>query len=433
MPLEITPTLPPGKSVIPAEHNAQVAQQVKSQDISGQSTATGEFGDAIDALDKLAAQVPEVKPKVAATPEATPATPEATPATTPPGPDPALAKRAEELFKDSPTLPPNASPKSSEAFSSIKQKAAREISEREQQIEDLKKKLEAAQKPGPEALTRDKELEDLRNWRAKMDVDFDPKFKSHDQGIEQSRDFIYAQLAKNPAVTADMIAQIKKYGGPDQINLVKFFETLKDPTLQRIVESKVADIEMAKYQKEQAIKVAKENIGGYLKERQESQTKAQIAAAQAVSTSLDGMLGKLDWFAEKQADAKADAPAKQEVADHNKFIAELREQVSVASKDDSPEMRAILIAGMAQLFNLQRRVPGIEAKLAASEKALQEVTSKWEAVKGASRSRLNESAAPAGGIAQQPRTDNNVNVSAADALDAIARQVMEKRAAASGQ
>lgn len=441
MSTEVVPD--PNKSEVipdPAEHNAKVAAQVRDQDISGQPTATGEFGEATEALDKLAAKVaakpaaPPTPAKVeppAEKPETPPEKPVEKPAAeTPPGPDPEVLKRADEFFKDSPKLPPNASPKSAEAFSSIKLRAAQEISAREQEIQKLKQDLESAKRPSPEILEKDKELEELRTWRAKVDVDFDPKFKEFDKSIEQQREFIYAQLSKNPAVTPDIIAQIKKFGGPDQIILTKLFESIKDPTLQRLVESKVADIEMAKYNKEQAIKAAKENLGQYIKERQEAQTKTTVANAQKVTQLLSDYLDKLDWYADKAVDEKADEATKKEIQEHNALVKQVREGVAASIADDSPEMKAILIAGMAQFFNLKSRVPVLETKLAAAEKSLAEVTAKWEAVKNASRSRLNESAAPSGGI-PQPKPGTDVNTRAEDALDNLARQVMEKRAQAS--
>lgn len=439
MPDEKSPTAPVLDS---AKNNAEVAAKQRAQDISGQSTVTGEFGEATDALDKLAAQVAEkpalVEPKPDKSPD--PASKEVVPPAKSPDPaskpaaDPELSKRADEFFKDSPKLPPNASPKSSEAFSSIKLKAAQEISAREQEIETLRKQIEEAKKPSAEILEKEKELEDLRQWRAKVDVDFDPKFKEHDSGIAKQREFIYAQLAKSPSVTPEIIEQIKKYGGPDMINLTKLFASIEDPTLQRMVESKVADIEMAKYNKEQAIKAAKENIGQYVKERQEASTKAVTAQSQAVVANLSNMLDKLEWYAEKKAPADADAAAKKEVEEHNEFIKTLKPQVLEAINDNTPEMKAVLVTGMAQLFNLQRRVPILESKLTASEKALAEVTAKWEAIRQSSRSRLNESAAPSGGIPAQQRSGIDVNMRASDAIDDIARKIMEQRSqAAAGQ
>lgn len=437
-----TPTPP----VDPAKHNADVARQVAEQDISGKSTVTGDFGDASTALDQLAAKV---TPKVEPSPEPEKKTDEATPppppakkaddvpppppdpgkkaddATPPPPPD--LGKKVEDIFKGSPPLPPNASPKSAEAFAAIKLRATQELSAREQVIEDLKKKVEEARNPSAEQLQKEKELEELRAWRTKLDVDFDPKFKEFDQSIAKQREFIYAQLAKSPAVTAEVIEQIKKYGGPDMIKLDKLFESVKDPTLQRLVESKVADIEMAKYNREQAVSGAKSNLDKYLEERQTALTQVEESGRQATTATLDGLLKRLDWFAEKPLTGVSEASEKKAAEEHNKFVAELKGNISHTLQDNSPEMRAILIAGMAQLFHLQRRVPALEGKLSETEKKLTEVQEKWEAMKNASRSRLSESQAPPGGGTPAAKTGLDLSQRPGDALDDIARDVMEKR------
>jgi hypothetical protein len=444
MPDEKTPTTPEEL----AAHNAEVARKVRDQDISGKPTATGEFGDAQTALDELASKVPEhkpevvppVEPKITEPKSGEPKTPEAKPtepkipepkSTEPGAPTPeeaAINKRAEELFKSAPTLPPNASPKSAEAFSRIKIHAAQEISAREQEIEKLKQQVEAAKNPTTDQLEKDKELEELRQWRQKLDVDFDPKFKEHDKTISQQREFIYAQLSKSPVITPEVINQIKKYGGPDMIDMGKLLTSVKDPTIQRLVESKLADIEVAKYNREQAVTSAKTNLGQYLQERQTALAQAQTAELTATATALDGLLGKLDWFAEKPIVDGADEATKKEATEHNKFLTDLRTQVAEATKDNSPQMRAILITGMAQLFNLQRRVPALEAKLAASEKLAKEATDKYERIRNSSRSRLEESQASPNGGAAPPKAGVDVNQRPGDALDDIARRVMEEKA-----
>ena len=435
MPNENTPNPVPD----PAANNAAVARKVAAQDIAGQPTATGEFGDAQSALDKLAAAVAPPKPEDAPPkPEDAPPKPDVVRLE----PDPAVEaaklkadeelKQAEEFFKDAPKLPPNASPKSSEAFSSIKIKAAQEISARESQIMELQKRLEAAGKPTPEQLTKEKEVEELRQWRAKLDVEYDPKFKEFDKSIAQQREFIYAQLLANPQMKPEVIEQIKKFGGPEKVNMVKIFDAMKDPITQRIVESKLADIQMAMFQKDAAIKTARENLGQYLESKQKEGATVQIARAQEVQSKLEEHLGKLTWFAEKTAPANADEETKKEITEHNEFLTKIKGEIGAVVQDDSPETRAVLLTAAAQLFYLQRRVPGLEAKLAASEKALAETTAKWEAVKASGRSRLHESSAPAGGITQ-PKAGADVNLRAGDALDAIAKQVMEEQAAKAGR
>jgi hypothetical protein len=446
----------------PEKHNADVAQKLLKQDLVNLPAETGLAGDALDKLASDASKKAgsELPPGAHAPPEPEPPTPEEIEATekaeadakaAAAAADPAAAeaqKKADEaakakaasenaeretadkLFKDSPGLPPGSSPKASEAFSSIKIKAAQEISAREAELEKLRKEKseleEKLKNPVPPEL--ESELKEHRTWRAKLDVDFDPKFKVFDKTVTEAQDFIYSQLSKSPAITPEIIAEIKRYGGPENVNLNKIFAAVQDPTMQRLVESKVADIEMAKFQKEQAVKTAKDNITKYVEDRQKQIAASFNSHTVATQQRLDPMVKALDWFVEKPVDPKADEPARKVAEDHNAFVKQTREQLDAALKDDSAEMRAILLVGMAQLFQLQRTHSATASKLEAAEKALKETTEKWEKVKNASRSRSHESAAPSGGTPQIKPKDS-FTTHAGDALDSIAKQVMEARAA----
>lgn len=421
----------------PVAHNKDIAQKQAAQDISGKSTVTGEFGDASAALDKLAADVkvtpaadtPLIEPVSPETPapdsKVTPPTP-----TSAPEPDTSVVK-AEEVFKDVPQLPPGVSPKSAEAFAMVKTKAIQEIAAREERIAKLEAQLsqteEKLKTPSEEQIQKERELEEHRLWRSKMDVEFDPKFKSYDKNISETRDFIYSQLQKSPAVTPELIEQIKKYGGPDQTNMTKLFEAINDPVIQRVVESKVAEIEMSKYQKEKAINEAKANVSNYLTERKQQFEQATTMHTRATTENLSPLLNQLDWFKDKPLDG--DEAAKAAAKDHNTFLSSLRQQIDAAIRDDSPNMRAILIAGMAQLFNLQRHHAGVKAELESAKKSLAEITAKWNGIRQASRTRLEESAAPSAGKTT-PKSSEQFNMKAGDALDAIGKQIMEERSRA---
>jgi hypothetical protein len=445
--------------VNPEKHNADVAQTLLKQDLVNTPAETGIAGDA---LDKLAADASkkagsELPPGAHAPPEPTAeelaatAQAEADAKEKAAAADPKAAeaqKKAEDiakaksesenaaresadkLFKDSPGLPPGSSPKASEAFSSIKIKAAQEISARESELEKLRKEKseleEKLKNPIPPEL--ESELKEHRTWRAKLDVDFDPKFKTFDKTVSDAQDFIYSQLSKSPVITPAILAEIKQYGGPENVNLGKLFDAIKDPTMQRLVESKVADIEMAKFQKEQAVKLAKDNVQQYVAERQKQFESSKNSHTTATQQRLEPMVKSLDWFAEKPVDPKADEPARKAAEDHNAFVKQTKEQLDAALKDDSAEMRAILLVGMAQLFQLQRTHSETKSRLDTAEKSLKEVTEKWEKIKSSSTSRLRESAAPSGGTASVKPKDS-FTTHATDALDAIAKQVMEARAA----
>jgi hypothetical protein len=71
----------------------------------------------------------------------------------------------------------------------------------------------------------------------------------------------------------------------------------------------------------------------------------------------------------------------------------------------------------------------MRTELESTKKSLAEITEKWEKVKNSSTSRLRESGAPTGGTVTVKPT-NDFNTRPADALDSLAKQVMEQRAAA---
>ena len=423
-----------------AAHNEEVKQKLESQGREDVGSDPQDIQGTSDALDALAKSVSE-KPVVEPVETDDEPTPEETPKETPNAEEQAAADKlaaekaeaatkADEFFKDSPKLPPGASPKSSEAFAAIKAKAAQEISARDQQIEATKKELEEIRQkleagPDPETV---RELEELRAWRAKLDVDADPKFKEFDKQVKANQDFIYAQLRKNPVFTPEIIAEIKKHGGPENVKLDKLFAASADPVLQRIVESKVADIEMAKFSKEEAIKTAKENLTGYQEERQKQFTESVGAHNKATQQHFSQLTAKLPWFVEKPVDPKADEPTRKAAQAHNEFLKTTKAQLDEALRDDSPEMRSILLAGMAQLLHLQNVRVGEKSKFDAATKELAEVKAKLEKYTKASTSRIRET-----GASPNPRTDTapktpDLEMHTGDALDNIAKAIAEKRA-----
>lgn len=433
-----------------AAHNADVAQKLEANAALDKLTKPGEFEEASTALDKLAAQITAPQPteeekaaaekaaaeKAAAEKAAAEAamTPEQKAAAEKAAAEKAAAdaaaaeaqKKADEVFKDSPQLPQGASPKSSEAFTAIKLKAVQDITARDAEIERLKGELAKATgtTPSPELLAQQEELKQLREWRAKMDVDFDPKFAAYDKHINDANEFIYAQLRQAPNVTEATISQIKNLGGPANVNLGKLFESINDPTLQRIVEAKIADVAQIKYEKQQAIGVAKANISDYMAKRQTELMQSVNQHNTQTQKLAEPLLAQFEFLKEKPGDIE-----------HNKFAADLKGQIEEAMKDDSVNMRAILIAGMAKLFWLQREHEKVKtedtAKISTLQKERDEAVDKLERIKKASLSRGRESGAPADGRLPNinPSPASQFNTRTADALDAAAQKVMEERQA----
>jgi len=436
MPENTDPSIIVEKTLDPAENNSDVARKLAEQDQTLKPSKPEALLDAGSALDALLTE--KQKPKVDEAPVVPP--PEkpaekapADTATPPPPVEDPHKKRAEELFKDSPALPPGASPKSSEAFSAVKIKAAQEISAREQQLADLQKKnkeLEEKLKTTvPEALT--KELEDLRQFRSRLDIEADPKFKEFDSAVERTREFIYSQLKQSPAVTEEVIAAIKKHGGPENVNLDKLFEAIKDPAIRRVVDSAVMDIEKTKFNKEETIKAAKANVQSYVAERQKQFEQLSTSHAEQTKAKLDPYLQNLEWMKPREIPTGADEATKKSAEEHNAFVVQTSQGLQAALQDDTPEMRAILLTGMAQLLNLQRVHEGMAAENKTLKAEVAKLTEQVNKFKTGSTTRLRENAAaPGAGGTPEPKPADMVNMRPSDALDAIAKSISEQRAKA---
>lgn len=432
--LDISPAVPNAK-----EANAIVAATLADQGRESQATRIAtESLDTRDALEELRTaaikkrtEVEEDETAVVApvVPDATitPAKPDAAPVVAPAKPD--AAPVADDIFQGI-ALPTSSKPKSTEAFAAVKAKALEEISARDAKLAELEKKLaaleESAKNPAPDG--RDAELEDHRTFRAKLDVEVDPRFKAFDKEIADNHAFVYSQLLKTGKITQENIDTIKKHGGPGKVHLEKVFELINDPHIQRVVESKIADEEMLHFKKEQAIKATKENVAGYLKEREEAYQKSVKSHNDATQKEFSTLVSKMDWTKDRELPKDADDAVKADVKKHNEFVASTKKDLEAALHDDSPEMRAILLAGMGQLLNLQRVDANKTAKLAAVEKELSEANAKLEKIKSASRSRLPNSAAPVTSKAPEVKKDD-FSTPTVDALENIRKQIHAERAA----
>jgi hypothetical protein len=399
--------------------------------------------DALDALAKQAAEAankPTIDEDVDPAPDPAAAKPDSDPApdpaaakpdATPPAqPDPTATKLADDMFKGI-SLAPNASPKSAESFTKIKMIAAQEVAARDAKVVELQKAVETLkeQLKNPIPPETEAELKEHREWRAKLDVEADPKFNEYTKGIASAQEFVYAQLKKG-GVSDELIEKIKSYKGPENVNLTTLFEkggpngSPLDATTRRLVESKIADIEQMKFNREQAIKSAKENIGAYLKAQEAARSKDLTVHDDATRAELNSLMPQITWL--QPVKVEGDDAAKKAAQENNAFLETVKKEMEVALNDGTAGMRATMILGMGRLFVVQRELKAAQDKLAASEKSLTEANAKLAKYMNASRSKLPQSGASATNVpAPAPKTD--YNKSAAESLDELAKQITEER------
>lgn len=278
------------------------------------------------------------------------------------------------------------------------------------------------------------ELEELREFRTKLDIEVDPQYKAFDQKIASAADFVYAQLEK-AGIGKDVVAKIKEFGGPHKVNMDKILATVDDKQVERLVNSKVADIEQADFDKKQAIEKAKANVGEYLKERQEQMVKGAGQHRQVTQQILDKeILPKFEFFKEPKA-PKADASE-----DEKKLYGAQKEWYQMAKNhveqilsDDSPQMRAIMAGGVVKMLHLQTVAEAQKRIISDRDAAIAKITKERDEAM-ALTNRLKK-----GSVSQRTRSNSTGSQSAPvtgaydpnqpteDALDALAKRVGQER------
>ena len=316
------------------------------------------------------------------------------------------------------TLPPYTKPKAAEAFATIKTLAREQAAADAKAIADLKaekaaleEKAKLAGQLPPETA---KELEELRAFRAKLDVEADPKFKEWDNKVSANVELIYSKL-KTVGVEDAVIEKIKVMGGPSEVE----WDVLTDKMpaqAKRYIEGKLFENEDLIEQKKKAVEAIKATASEYIKTK-------QTGARAAVEAKVNELTPRIDWLQEKPGD---DA--------HNKRAAEIKATMKEAIENDSPEMKGLLIMGIAQLQRVNAALEETKASLAAKEAAwkteketleknLKDVTDKLEKVKRSGTPRIASSAPGPGDVRTAPKMDPNE-----DGNSALDRHLAEARA-----
>ncbi len=347
------------------------------------------------------------------------------------------AKGAQKDELDGIELPPHVKPKTVEAWSKLKETAKRKITELTSAAETAKSEAEAARKERDElkqnslSSEEQKELAQLREFRQKIDVEADPSFQEFDSKISDNVTAIYSRLTK-AGFSKESLDKIKALGGPDKVN----WEPLKDkltPELLRYLDAKLVENEDLVEKKGIAISKAKEKASEFLKTRQSELAKTGAGFTAEVQKEFEAIAPKLPWLkiAEIPKDAKPEVKAKLEAA--NKAVTEIQADIKEAIEDNSPTMRAVLVAGYATMLRLQAdaksrdathkaEIDAVKAEKAKLEATLKEKEDFITKIKGSSTGRLARSSAPDG---KQVKTvqSGDPDENGASALDRIRGEI----------
>lgn len=235
-------------------------------------------------------------------------------------------------------------------------------------VPDLEKKiqeLEARQPAVPEEVA--KELEELRHFRAVVDFENDPTFKSaFDDQIRGSEDTVYSILAKN-GFPKERIEEIKQAGGPDKV-AGKWWQdnvlSKLDFTDAKRMEKGLVDLVdlREKRGKEISERASKrdEIIRGKDQEVAETFKKDQ----EVIEQTLQEVTKDVPWARYRDLPAGATVEQKKEVEAHNAQVRLLETSFRDALYPPDAKSRANVAAAAAGAIILHRANTALSAQVA---------------------------------------------------------------------
>ena len=382
------------------------------------SLSVGDNSDSADALDKAFAAVDAGNEEVASTPESTdtsdtpsiptelPETPEEKPAEKSVEQPAAEEKPAEEPaagaeetsrtpanetpIEEDPAikaisevkLRADASQKTKDTFANLKEISAARIKEKNDEIARLKaeqdRAIEAARQAAIEeaqkqvAVPEDvqKELEELRQLRARVDVESDPKFKEQfDSKKEANYESIYKELAQFGLKESELKV-LRKIGEAEKIENITEMAAKLPPASRLKIEAKLFENLNLSDAREKALADARERAQQIWQER-EGQTKAQQEAAKAEREKAIASFKSHEIF--KKAEIPANTPPEQrkKLEAANQQREKLQKLYDEVVNDETPMAKAEAAFGLVLAHQFKSELDAAKAELAAAKKELE--------------------------------------------------------------
>lgn len=309
----------------------------------------------------------------------------------------AAAPDTPEKAYDDIKLRPDASPKTQETFATVKARAVErenavrvELEKERARILDLEAKVTEFEK-NKGALPEDvaAEIKELREFRALHDVSSRPEFKEKfDSRIETNFESIYS-LFKQEGWTDDKIAKLKSWPEAQRIEFIESkILPLLTPGQKRVVEAKIFDNVNIVEEKNKALETARADAAKILAEQKELPLKQRQQQDVAFANVLRPRLQKLPFVYSKEIPSTATPAEKAALEEHNKFAAELQDDIKRAIADESPEIRAEVILAVPLARHYARQTKLLTARAEAAEAKLAAIT------KAGNTGRLGKAAAP---------------------------------------
>jgi hypothetical protein len=273
----------------------------------------------------------------------------------------------------------DASEKTKTTFEEVKRLARERESKAREEAEKIRADYEAAKKELEEAKKRvvpeeyEKELKELREFRAVFDAERDPEFNKRFQARrEANSNAVYEVLTRN-GLQPDKLEALKKLPYEQQIDQIARWAEKLAPRDKFAVSGRLADSENIERERQEALAEVKAKAEQILKEKTKAPEAKNETFVTEVVTTLKPVLAQLDFLHPKEAPATASPKEKQEIEQFNAKAQAAQQQLLQFLQDESPKTRGVLAVAGLLAPRFRQRAIDAEAKVAELEKRLGDV------------------------------------------------------------
>lgn len=294
-----------------------------------------------------------------------------------PKPDakPADPKPDEDPYKDI-KLRSDASDKTKTTFEDLKRsarereaKARADADAAKKEAAELKQKLEeASKKSAPEGY--EKELQELREFRATFDAERDPAFnKKFEERRERNNTTIFETLKRN-GLKDDVIDKVKALPYDQQVDQISRWAEKLQHRDRLAVNGRLADNENVEADRQAALAEVKSKATELLAKKGEAPARSQEAFVQEAVATLKPVLPKLEFLHPKDIPATATPKEKADLEKHNAGAIESQKLLLGFLQDDSAKSRSLLALAGILAPRYRAELQTVKAELEAARKEL---------------------------------------------------------------
>lgn len=290
---------------------------------------------------------------------------------------PADTPKAEEDPFDKVKLRSDASQKTKDTFEQLKKEARERLAAEKAERERIAREYEEfkAKAPVENKLPEDveKELKELREFRATFDIERDPEFqKKFDTRKSENYESIYSVL-KGHQLPDSEIEVLRKMSEDERMEAISDLLEKLPQTSRLKIQAKFVENVSVDDERNRALSEARSRADTILKERAAEPAKKQESFYNEVATHAKNLASSVEFFNKVEIAPDTPPAEKARLEKQNKVAAQLQDLYVRVLADESPKAKAESALGLVYAHQLRSQLDDAQARVQQLEKEIADI------------------------------------------------------------